>query len=437
MRLMNRLLEGKAKLAVIGLGYVGLPLALAFAKRMPVIGFDVDKNKIERYRNGKDVTGSLGDDALRDNRVDFTEDESRLAEASVYVVTVPTPIRSGNVPDLRFVESASRMVGRSLAPGALVIYESTVYPGVTEEICIPILERESGLRFGEDFKVGYSPERINPGDREHELATITKVVSGSDEEALAVVAKLYASIIEAGVYRAESIRVAEAAKVIENAQRDINIAFMNELSMLFHRMGLDTHQVLQAAATKWNFLPFRPGLVGGHCIGIDPYYLTYKAEDSGYLSKIILAGRQINEGMGVYVAQQVIKELVRLKLNMEHVRIAILGLTYKENCPDIRNSKVRDIVRELADYGIEPTVVDPLADREQAAAEYGIRLSELSSLKNMNAVIVAVPHDAFQALTVDDFEKMYDQKHAKLMVDVRGTYAKESFTERHFHYWRL
>ncbi len=436
-QMIQRLQAGDAKLAVIGLGYVGLPLALAFAQHMSVIGFDVNRSKVERYRNGKDVTGSMGDAALRDCLVDFTADEERLAEADVYIVAVPTPIRSGNVPDLRYVQSASRQIGMRMNRGALVIYESTVYPGVTEEICIPILEHESGLRCGVDFKVGYSPERINPGDPDHELTTITKVVSGCDEDALSIAAALYEIIIEAGVYRAESIQVAEAAKVIENAQRDINIAFMNELSMLFHRMGLDTQQVLQAAATKWNFLNFRPGLVGGHCIGIDPYYLTYKAEDRGYRSRIILAGRHINDGMGVYVAQQVMKQLVRLKLDMEHARIAILGLTYKENCSDIRNSKVKDIIRELAEYGITPAVVDPLADEEEVAAEYEIGLSKLTDLYDVNAVIVAVPHAAFQALTVEDFDKMFDQNEAKLMVDVRGIYAKETYAERHIHYWRL
>lgn len=436
-KVLQRLRTGDSKLAVIGLGYVGLPLALAFAEHMPVIGFDVNRNKVERYRNGEDATDSLGDEALRDCRVDFTDDEKRLKEASVYIITVPTPIRSGNVPDLNAVERASELVGSKLARGALVLYESTVYPGVTEEICIPILERESGLRCGADFKVGYSPERINPGDREHQLKTITKVVSGSDEEALALAAELYETIIEAGVYRAESMKVAEAAKVIENAQRDINIAFMNELSMLFHHMGLDTQQVLRAAGTKWNFLPFRPGLVGGHCIGIDPYYLTYKAEDTGYRSRLILTGRHINEGMGVYVAQQVIKQLVRLKLDMKQARIAILGLTYKENCSDIRNSKVMDIIRELDEFGIESIVVDPLADREQAASEYGITLAEPSSLKELNAVIVAVPHDVFQALTVEDYENMYESNKAKLMVDVRGVYSKESFANRQIHYWRL
>ncbi|MFC5988145.1 nucleotide sugar dehydrogenase [Marinicrinis lubricantis] len=434
---MKRMMNREERMAVIGLGYVGLPLAIAFSKKLHVVGFDNNRDKIAAYRDGVDVTGDVGDEAVRQCAVEFTADERHLDGISRFIVAVPTPVRSGNVPDLQFVESASRMVGSKLTKGAVVVYESTVYPGVTEEICIPILERESGLRCGEDFKVGYSPERINPGDREHVLENITKIVSGNDEEALSMVAALYETIIEAGVYRAESIKIAEAAKVIENAQRDINIAFMNELSMLFHQMGIDTKKVLQAAATKWNFLPFSPGLVGGHCIGIDPYYLTYKAEDTGYHSKIILAGRHINDGMGVYVAQQLMKMLVRLKLDMGQVRVAILGLTYKENCSDLRNSKVKDMIGELQEYGMTPVVVDPLADRTQVWNEYGIELSELSSLQQVNAVVLAVPHDDFRRMNADDYDKLYDQAHAKLMVDVRGIYSEEEFKEHHIEYWRL
>lgn len=424
-------------IAVIGLGYVGLPLAIAFSKKYNVIGYDTNSEKITAYRNGIDVTNDVGDETLRQCTVKFTNDEAELDQVGVFVVTVPTPVRKGNVPDLNYLESASRLIGSKLSKGAVVVYESTVYPGVTEEVCIPILEKQSGLSCGKDFKVGYSPERINPGDREHMLENITKIVSANDEEALNTVAQLYESIITAGVYRAESIKVAEAAKVVENAQRDVNIAFMNELSMLFHQMGIDTKEVLQAAGTKWNFLPFTPGLVGGHCISIDPYYLTYKAEDTGYHSKIILAGRHINDGMGVYVAQQLIKLLVRMKLDMGQIRVAVLGLTYKENCSDLRNSKVKDIIQELQEYGITPVVVDPLADKELVQKEYGVELLELSSLQGVNAVVLAVPHDVFRLLTLDDYESMFEPEKAKLMMDVRGMYSKKQFIERQIEYWRL
>ena len=344
MGLFEELAAGNEKLAVIGLGYVGLPIAAAFARKLNVIGFDVNRQKIKAYQDGIDLTGDIGDEAVRHCGVDFTSDRDQLAGVRCYIVAVPTPVKSGNVPDLEAVQKASRLVAERLTPGSLVVYESTVYPGVTEEVCIPILEEVSGLTCGRDFKVGYSPERINPGDQVHRLENIVKIVSGNDEEALETVASLYELIVEAGVHRAESIKVAEAAKVIENAQRDINIAFMNELSMLFHEMDIDTNAVLRAAGTKWNFLPFRPGLVGGHCISIDPYYLTYKAEDSGYHSRIILAGRQINDGMGKYIAQNIIKMMVKQQMDLRNTRIGIFGLAFKENCSDIRASAFSDLL---------------------------------------------------------------------------------------------
>ncbi len=427
----------QAKLAVIGLGYVGLPLALAFAKHRPVIGYDINSRKLELYRQGIDATGSLGNEALTDHAVEFTSDAERLAEAGTFIITVPTPVQKGNVPDLQHVEEASRLIAGKLRPGSLVVYESTVYPGVTEDICIPILEQYSGLKVGRDFKVGYSPERINPGDAKRRLENIVKIVSGNDEEALELTAELYESIIHAGVYRADSIKIAEAAKVVENAQRDVNIAFMNELSILFHHMGIDTKAVLDAASTKWNFLPFTPGLVGGHCISIDPYYLTFKAEDTGYRSKLILAGRHINDAMGVYVTQQIIKQLVRLKLDMDRVRIAVFGVTYKENCSDIRNSKVKDIVRELGDYGITPYLIDPYANADEVMQEFGIPLTERDELANLHAIVTAVPHQEFARMTIDDYEKLYTDQGARLMVDVKGIYDKQRFTQRNIQYWRL
>ncbi|OZB98510.1 nucleotide sugar dehydrogenase [Paenibacillus sp. XY044] len=425
--------------AVIGLGYVGLPLAQAFSQKIRVIGFDVNPGKISRLQEEAppDVEMSEDDISPAFAGLEFTSDEERLSEARFYVIAVPTPVQSGNVPDLRFVEAASRMVGRKLRQGAVVVYESTVYPGVTEEICVPILEAESGLRCGKDFKVGYSPERINPGDDVHRLDNIVKIVSGMDEESLGIIAGMYEQIIDAGVYRAESIKVAEAAKVIENAQRDINIAFMNELSMLFHQMGIDTQEVLRAAGTKWNFLNFVPGLVGGHCIGIDPYYLTYKAEDSGIRSRIILAARHINDGMGKYVAEQLIKMLVRQRLDLRDVKVGVLGLTYKEDCSDIRNSKVVDIVRELQDYGIEPLIVDPLVDPQAAYAEYGLEMSRMENLQDLHVLVTAVPHQCFAGMRYADMDAMFRKDSVKILLDVKGVYDKAEFERQGYIYWRL
>jgi UDP-N-acetyl-D-galactosamine dehydrogenase len=437
MTLYEEIVNRQKKIAVIGLGYVGLPIAVAFARKTEVIGFDVSQSKIEAYRSGIDATGDVGNDVLKATTAYFTSDERKLGEASFYIVAVPTPVQGGNVPDLKYLQGASQTVGRNLAKGSIVVFESTVYPGVTEEICVPILEAESGLTCGVDFKIGYSPERINPGDKVHRLENITKIVSGMDEETLDIVARTYGLIIEAGVYRAESIKVAEAAKVIENAQRDINIAFMNELSMLFNNMGINTKAVLQAAGTKWNFLPFTPGLVGGHCIGIDPYYLTYKAEDTGYHSKIILAGRHINDGMGKYVAQQIIKKLVKQKENINTAKIGFLGLSYKENSTDIRNTKVTDIIHELEEYGMTTLVADPNVDKHQVHAEYGIELTELDDLQGLNVVVVAVPHSQFAQMDVKDFDKLFHTGRRKLIIDIKGMYDKREFERNGYDYWSL
>ena len=437
MRLYEDLVKKQEKLAVVGLGYVGLPIAIAFSHKINVVGFDVNAQKIEKYHKGMDVTETIGDKAVQDCNVYFTSDPEELKDVKFFIIAVPTPVQSSNVPDLTPVEEASRMVGKYLTKGAVVVYESTVYPGVTEDVCIPILEAASGLQCGIDFKIGYSPERINPCDEEHLLHNITKVVSGMDEESLDTIAKVYELVIEAGVHRAESIKVAEAAKVIENSQRDINIAFMNEVSMLLNELGIDTKAVLEAAATKWNFLSFAPGLVGGHCIGVDPYYLTYKAEEIGFPSRVILTGRHVNDGMGKYVAQQVIKQLVRLKKPAGQFKVGIMGVTYKENCSDLRNSKVIDIIHELEDYGISPVVVDPLVDRQQLQKEYGVELSDMSAMTELDAVIVAVAHTPFKSMKAEDYIKLFKDGEAMLLADVKGIYDKQDFESLQFHYWRL
>lgn len=435
--LYDRIANREEPIAVIGLGYVGLPIAVAFARKADVVGFDVNERKIEAYRSGIDSTGDVGSEALLGSGIGFTSDPDKLSGVRFFVVAVPTPVMDGNVPDLSYVRDASRLVGGKLTRGAVVVFESTVYPGVTEDVCVPILEERSGLRCGVDFKVGYSPERINPGDKVHRLENIVKIVSGMDEEALETIARVYELIIEAGVFRASSIKVAEAAKVIENAQRDINIAFMNELSMLFGGMGIETKAVLEAAATKWNFLPFTPGLVGGHCIGVDPYYLTYKAEDTGYHSKIISAGRQVNESMGKYVAQQIIKLLAKSGMNVTNARIGILGLSYKEDSSDIRNTKVTDIIRELKEYGIVPIVCDPYVNRAEAYRECGVELTDFVDLENLNAVVVAVPHAPFRALDAAGLEPLYRRDGAKIMFDIKGIYDRSEYERRGFHYWSL
>ncbi|MBR1472476.1 MAG: nucleotide sugar dehydrogenase [Lachnospiraceae bacterium] len=439
MGLYEKIVNGEEKLSLVGLGYVGMPIAVAFARKVQVIGFDLNAEKIALYRSGVDPTKEVGDEVIRNTKVEFTAEESRLKEAKFHIVAVPTPVNDDHTPDLTPVEGASRILGRNLTKGSIVVFESTVYPGVTEEICVPILEKESGLKCGVDFKIGYSPERINPGDKVHRLETITKIVSGMDAETLDTVAKIYELVVEAGVYRAESIKVAEAAKVIENSQRDINIAFMNELSMIFHRMGIDTQAVLKAAGTKWNFLKFYPGLVGGHCIGVDPYYLTYKAEQLGYHSQIILSGRRINDDMGHYVAESLVKSLIRADIAVKDARVAILGFTFKENCPDTRNTRVIDIYRELKEYGITPLVVDPAADAAEAKRLYGITFGRMEDVQGMDAVIIAVSHQEFLSLTQEQIAAFYAAGHkTKVLLDLKGILDRASYSEeRDWLYWRL
>ena len=436
--LYEDLVAGRKKLSLVGLGYVGMPIAVAFARKIQVIGFDLNAEKIAKYRKGIDPTGEVGDAAIAESTVDFTEDPARLREANFHIVAVPTPVNDDHTPDLTPVEGASRILGQNLQKGSVVVFESTVYPGVTEDVCVPILERESGLTCGVDFKIGYSPERINPGDKVHRLETITKIVSGMDAETLDTVAKVYELVVRAGVHRASCIKVAEAAKVIENSQRDINIAFMNELSIIFHRMGIDTKEVLEAAGTKWNFLPFEPGLVGGHCIGVDPYYLTYKAEELGYHSQIILSGRRINDDMGKYVAECLVKELIRADLPVKGARVAILGFTFKENCPDTRNTKVVDIYRELHEYGIDPIVVDPQADADEAKRLYGVTFADMSALKNLDALLIAVKHNAFRTLDKETISAMFRSgQKTKVLADLKGMLDRSDYPQPEFAYWRL
>lgn len=434
--LYNKILNREEKLSLVGLGYVGMPIAVAFAKKIDVVGFDLNAAKIDLYKNGIDPTREVGDDAIKATTVEFTADETKLREAKFHIIAVPTPVNDDHTPDLSPVEGASEILGRNLTKGSIVVFESTVYPGVTEDICVPILERESGLECGVDFKIGYSPERINPGDKVHRLETITKIVSGMDEETLDVVAKVYELVVEAGVHRAESIKVAEAAKVIENSQRDINIAFMNELSIIFNKMGIDTQSVLKAAGTKWNFLNFYPGLVGGHCIGVDPYYLTYKAEELGYHSQIILAGRRINDDMGKYVAENVVKKLIAADKPVRNARVAILGFTFKENCPDTRNSKIIDIVNELREYGIEPIIADPTADADEAKKLYGVEFVNIGAIENMDAVVLAVAHTEFKDMTIEQIDGLYGAGK-KIMVDVKGILNRKEYEEAGYSYWRL
>ncbi|MEX6586725.1 nucleotide sugar dehydrogenase [Paraclostridium bifermentans] len=444
LELYHKIKDKKENISVIGLGYVGMPLAIAFAKKINVIGFDVNKEKIELYKQGLDVTNEVGNKALKETTALMTSDETKLKEAKFHIIAVPTPINDDKTPDLRPIIGASRVLGRNLTKGSIVVYESTVYPGVTEEVCIPILEEESNLKCGVDFKIGYSPERINPGDKLHRLENITKVVSGMDEESLENIASIYELIIEAGVHRAESIKVAEAAKVIENSQRDINIAFVNELSMIFNKMEIDTKAVLEASGTKWNFLKFYPGLVGGHCIGVDPYYLTHKAEQIGYHSQVILSGRRINDGMGKYVGESTVKNLIKANKQVKGAKVAILGMTFKEDCPDVRNSKVIDIINELKEYGINVFVADPIADENEVKREYGIELTKFENIKNMDAVIVAVGHKEYMELTLESIKKLYEEKPELLnsedklvLVDVKGIFDKKEAQLKNYLYWRL
>lgn len=436
MTLYEKLVNKEEKLSIIGLGYVGMPIAVAFAKKINVIGFDLNIHKVDLYKNGIDPTHEVGNETISQTTVEFTANETRLKEAKFHIVAVPTPVNADHTPDLTPVKEASRILGRNLTKESVVVFESTVYPGVTEDVCVPILERESGLKCRVDFKIGYSPERINPGDKVHRLETIKKIVSGIDEETLDCVAKVYELVVEAGVHRAESIKIAEAAKVIENSQRDINIAFMNELSIIFNKMGIDTKFVLNAASTKWNFLKFSPGLVGGHCIGVDPYYLTYIAERMGYHSQIILSGRRINDDMGKYCAENCVKNLIAANKAVKGAKVAILGFTFKENCPDTRNTKIIDIVNELKEYEITPVIADPEADAEEAKYLYGINFVDISTIKEMDAVILAVAHTEFSSLTIDEMNKFFGNGK-KVLLDIKGLLNRKEYETAGYSYWRL
>jgi UDP-N-acetyl-D-galactosamine dehydrogenase len=423
-------------IAVVGLGYVGLPLAVEFGKKYRTIGLDLSQEKIDAYRRHVDPTGEVSTEELKAaTQLYPTTDAAALKEADFVVVAVPTPVDEAHIPDFSPLVGASTAVGKNLKPGAIVVYESTVYPGATEEVCIPLLEKHSGLKWKSDFFVGYSPERINPADKVHTLTTITKVVSGDTPATLDKVAEVYGSVITAGVYRASSIQVAEAAKVIENTQRDLNIALINELSLIFHRIGIDTLEVLQAAGTKWNFLPFRPGLVGGHCIGVDPYYLTHKAETLGYHPQVILAGRRINDGMGAYIAQQTVKELIRLGQPVKGAHVTVLGLTFKENCPDLRNSKVIDVIRELESFGVTVHVHDPVAEPAEARHEYGVDLVSWEHLPTANAIVAAVAHQELVAKSLDAV--VGKLVPGGLYVDVKSQADRAALGERGVHVWRL
>ena len=439
--LYEKLIAKKEKLSLVGLGYVGMPIAVAFAnKGLDVVGFDLNAKKIELYKSGVDPTNEVGDEAIQATTVDFTADETKLREAKFHIVAVPTPVNTDHTPDLTPVIGASEILGRNLTKGSIVVYESTVYPGVTEDVCIPILERESGLKCGEDFKIGYSPERINPGDKVHRLQNIHKIVSGMDEESLSIIKAVYDIVIEVGTYPVSTIKTAEAVKVVENSQRDINIAFMNELAMVFDRMGIDTNEVVDGMNTKWNALGFRPGLVGGHCIGVDPYYFTYEAEKLGYHSQIILNGRIVNDGMGKYVADAAVKQMIKAGQAPKNSKVVILGLTFKENCPDTRNSKVDDIIKRLNEYGIGPIVVDPWASERDAMHEYGVTLTKLEDIVDADCIIVAVAHDEFKVLKLDDIKAMFNADLAddqKVLIDVKGLYEVKDLKTSGLSYWRL
>jgi UDP-N-acetyl-D-galactosamine dehydrogenase len=435
MNLYQKIKDGKEKISVVGLGYVGMPLAITFAKKAEVIGVDINSWKIDQYHKGIDVTNEVGDEAIKETTAYFTDDTEAIKDAKFHVVAVPTPINGDKSPNLDPVIGASKTVGKNLTKGSIVVYESTVYPGVTEDICIPILEEESGLKCGEDFKVGYSPERINPGDKVHRLETIVKIVSGIDDDSLDIIAKTYEMIIDAGVHRAESIKVAEAAKVIENSQRDINIAFMNELAIVFDKMGINTDHVLKAAGTKWNFLNFTPGLVGGHCIGVDPNYFIYRAEQLGYHSQIILSGRKINEQMAAFVAENTVKKLIKADKKVKDAKVGIMGVTFKENCPDVRNSKVLELIEELDEYEIETVIYDPVADQDELKHESEVELSDKKDLVDLDAVIFAVAHNEFKDLTIDEIDKFFLDE--KIMIDVKTMFEEEEMKDKGYTYWNL
>lgn len=428
--------EHGRSIAVVGLGYVGLPIAVAFGKQGPVVGFDINKTKIEELRRGIDRTGEVSPSDLKASQVQYTWEPAELKAADFIIVAVPTPINEALQPDFTALQKSSELIGANMSPGSIVVYESTVYPGATEEVCLPILEKMSGMKAGVDFKIGYSPERINPGDKEHTLEKIIKVVSAQDAESLEIVAKTYGAVVKAGIHRASSIKVAEAAKVIENTQRDLNIALMNELSLIFHRLGIDTKSVLEAAGTKWNFLRFSPGLVGGHCIGVDPYYLTAKAESVGYHPQVILSGRRINNGMGKFVAEQTMKLLSQLPRPVNELKVAVLGLTFKENVPDLRNSKVPDIINELREYGVQVIVHDPIADSGEAVHEYGIKLVDLKQVQGVDGVIVAVAHKSFLEMGLAELLKPLRDHKSGVLVDVKSIFDPAKIPAS-IKYWRL
>ena len=440
MSLYKKIVEGTEKVSLVGLGYVGMPIAVAFAQKgIKVVGFDLNEAKIDLYKKGIDPTHEVGDEAIKTSTVEFTSDEVDLKTAKFHIVAVPTPVNLDHTPNLAPVVGASEIVGRNLTKGSIVVYESTVYPGVTEDVCIPILEKESGLKCGVDFKIGYSPERINPGDKVHRLENITKIVSGMDEESLEEIKNVYDLVIEVGTFPVSTIKTAEAIKVVENSQRDINIAFMNELAMVFDRMGIDTNEVVDGMNTKWNALGFRPGLVGGHCIGVDPYYFTYEAEKLGYHSQIIIAGRKVNDGMGQFVADAAIKQMVLAGKAVKDSRVVILGLTFKENCPDTRNSKVEDIIKRLGEFGVKPLVVDPWASEKDAMEEYGVTLTEMKDVENADCVILAVAHNEFKELGLDGVDKLFKSGNnsEKVLIDVKGLLDKKMVESKNYKYWRL
>lgn len=415
-----------------------MPIAVEFAKHIEVIGFNHNENRIKQYRSGIDPTNEVGNAAIKETKVEFTSDETKLGEAKFIIVAVPTPINQDKTPDLFPAENASRIIGRNMVPGTVVVYESTVYPGVTEDVCIPVLEKESGLKCGVDFKIGYSPERINSGDKVHTLTNIKKIVSGMDGQSCEIIKQVYDIIIKAGTYPVSNIKTAEAVKVVENSQRDINIAFMNELAMVFDRMGIDTAEVIDGMNTKWNALGFRPGLVGGHCIGVDPYYFTYEAESLGYHSHIILSGRRVNDGMGEFIADAAIKQMILAGKTVKSSKVVIWGLTFKENCPDIRNSKVKDIIERLNEYGVEPVVVAPWTDALAVEKEYGIALSELDSSKDADCIIIAVAHDAFRKIGLDEVMSFYRADNTEnVLIDVKSIYPKKELDSSGIRYWRL
>ena len=440
MPVVKEILQGKGKVAVVGLGYVGLPLAVAFADKVDTVGFDINEDKVDLYRSGIDPTGEVGDEKIRQSKLAYCSDASCLGQAGVIIVAVPTPVNGDKTPNLKPIVGACEIVGANMSKNSIVVFESTVYPGVTEDLCIPILEKLSGLKCGSDFKVGYSPERINPGDKVNRLNTIIKIVSGIDADTVEELAELYGSIIEAGVYRASSIKVAEAAKLVENAQRDINIAFMNELAMAFDRMGIHTIDVINAMNTKWNALKFTPGLVGGHCIGVDPYYFIYQAEMLGYHSQIIAAGRQVNDRMGAYVADSVVKKMILAKQDVSNATIYVMGLTFKENVPDMRNSKAIDVVRQLSSYGLNVKIVDPFVDKAELAEELDQELTEFKDVKEADCLVFLVAHNCFASINLDELGRMYRVAQGNslpVLIDVKNIFEKSKMEKAGYLYWSL